>query len=267
MIDIGGIHMLKRIDEFAKRFKEICDMGWIESHRTGNDGGVGNTLEDLFNIVENNLQLPDYFEWELKSQRKTTSSLLTLFHLEPEPREAKIVSSILLPKYGWKHKLSGAKYSPNEMSFRATLNYTNYSDRGFKVNIDYNLKQIYITFDSSKISERHLSWKNEVNERVGLSELNPRPFWSFGVIANKLETKLKNLLYIQVDRQKIEGKEFFRYTNFEVYTNPTLDRFLNLVEKGYIYFDFDARTGHNHGTKIRIKPHLKNELYENHIHV
>ena len=65
------------------RLLEIKNMGWVANRRPGNAGGVGNTLEDLLDVAENNLQLPDFGEWELKSQRATTSSLLTLFHTEP----------------------------------------------------------------------------------------------------------------------------------------------------------------------------------------
>ena len=60
--------------------------------------GVGNTLEDLLGIVENNLPLPNAAEWELKCQRAKTSSLTTLLHSEPSPRAMKLVPSLLLPK-------------------------------------------------------------------------------------------------------------------------------------------------------------------------
>lgn len=67
------------------RLIEIKNSGWVANRRPGNVGGVGNTLEDLLDVAENNLQLPDFGAWELKSQRATTSSLLTLFHAEPKP--------------------------------------------------------------------------------------------------------------------------------------------------------------------------------------
>ena len=34
--------------------KDIRDQGWIPSGRKNNDGGFGNTLEDLLGIEENN---------------------------------------------------------------------------------------------------------------------------------------------------------------------------------------------------------------------
>ncbi|MBQ5478723.1 MAG: hypothetical protein IIT66_00730, partial [Acetobacter sp.] len=33
---------------------------------------------------ENNLPLPNAAEWELKCQRRQTTSLVTLFHIEPK---------------------------------------------------------------------------------------------------------------------------------------------------------------------------------------
>ena len=80
-----------------RRFKEISGMGWIKTKRPGNDGAVGNTLEDLLGIKENNLPLPNAAEWELKAQRKSTTSLTTLLHSEPSPQGARVVPSILLP--------------------------------------------------------------------------------------------------------------------------------------------------------------------------
>ena len=37
-----------------RALKDIRDQGWIPSGRKNNDGGVGNTLEDLLGIEENN---------------------------------------------------------------------------------------------------------------------------------------------------------------------------------------------------------------------
>lgn len=104
----------------------------LKNQRPGNAGGVGNTLEDLLDVAENNLQLPDFGDWELKSQRADTGSLLTLFHTEPQPRAAKIVPQILLLKYGWPHQEAGTTYPANERSFRQTINATAYSGCGRK---------------------------------------------------------------------------------------------------------------------------------------
>jgi hypothetical protein len=40
------------------------------------------------------------------------------------------------------------------------------------------------------------------------------------------------------------------------------DGFLKALEEGKILVDFDARTGHNHGTKFRMKQDALPMLYE-----
>ncbi|MEO0075921.1 MAG: MvaI/BcnI family restriction endonuclease [candidate division WOR-3 bacterium] len=70
-------------DDLILALKDIRKTGWIENAHPGNAGGVGNTLEDLLGIEENNLPIPNAAEWELKCQRSDTTSLITLFHSEP----------------------------------------------------------------------------------------------------------------------------------------------------------------------------------------
>ena len=95
-------------ESLIKALIEIRNRGWIPTERKNNDGGVGNTLEDLLGIEENNLPIPNAAEWEIKAQRKNTTALITLFHMEPSPRAYKFVPSILLPEFGWYHQKAGA---------------------------------------------------------------------------------------------------------------------------------------------------------------
>ena len=78
-------------ESLIEKLKELRNMGWIESGRHGNCGGVENTLEDFLGIEENNLPIPNAAEWELKCQRLNTTSLITLFHMEPSPTALKFV--------------------------------------------------------------------------------------------------------------------------------------------------------------------------------
>ena len=96
--------------ELIKKLVGLKKRGFVKNRRIGNYGGIGNTLEDYLGIEENNLPIANSREWELKTQRKSTSSLTTLFHVEPSPRALKIVPEIMLLKYGWKHKKAGSKY-------------------------------------------------------------------------------------------------------------------------------------------------------------
>ncbi len=251
-------------EKLIAKFKEIADLGWIENRRFGNHGGIGNTLEDLLGIEENNLPIPNAAEWELKAQKKNTSSLTTLFHSEPSPRAIKFVPSIFLPKYGWKHQNAGIKYPKTEMSFRQTIHGQSYSDRGFIVIVDRKNEKVLISFDSKKVDERHSEWLEIVKKNVGLKELNPQPYWGFDDLRHKAGTKLLNTFYVQADvkKDKKTKKEFYHYNKVLMLQKFSFEGFLKCLEEGNILVDFDARTGHNHGTKFRLRQNHFPDLYE-----
>jgi len=248
-----------------ERLKEIRAMGFVPNARHGNHGGIGNTLEDLLEIQENNLPLPNAAEWELKTQRLNTSSLTTLFHIEPSPRALRFVPQVLLLKYGWGHQSAGDRYGENEMSFRQTIHGLTSSDRGFKVFINKDEKKVLISFDSGSVDIRHADWLLSVKNRVGLGELDPQPYWGFDDLAAKARTKLLNTFYVQAAVKRVGDQEFYHYQKILQLSNFNFDNFLQGLVDGFVLVDFDARTGHNHGTKFRLKQTYFPQLYENHI--
>ena len=189
----------------------------------------------------------------LKCQRANTSSLITLFHLEPSPRAFRFVPKMLLPKYGWPHEEAGTKYPSDEMSFRQTIHGGTRSDRGFKVVIDRISRKVLISFDSKSVDVRHSAWLASVKRQVGLGELDPQPYWGFDDLFHKAGTKLLNCFYVQAEVKREAGQEFFSYTKILMLQEPSLNRLLSGLEQGDLLVDFDARTGHNHGTKFRLR--------------
>ena len=244
------------------KLKEISAMGFVPSVRKGNHGGIGNTLEDLLGIKENNLPIPNAAEWELKAQRLNSASLTTLFHIEPSPRAVRFVPQILLPLYGWPHQEDGKKYPKGEMSFRQTIHGNSRSDRGFKVVIDRKERKILISFDSKSVDIKHKSWLKQVKKRIGLGELNPQPYWGFNDLEHKAGTKLLNTFYVQAEVEAKRKKEYYHYTKVMMLQKFNFEKFLKALEEGNILVDFDARTGHNHGTKFRMKQNCLPSLYE-----
>lgn len=241
--------------------QDIRKMGWIENRRPGNDGGVGNTLEDLLGVTENNLPIPNAAEWELKTQRMDTSSLATLFHMEPSPTAYKFVPQILLPHYGWPHQKAGKKYPACEMSFRQTIRVGKYSDRGFTIILDRENGKVCVSFNADTVDEKHEEWKQNVEQQAGLAELSPQPYWGFDDLFYKVGTKLHNCFFIRAERKKEGSKEYFLYKEILVLRKLSQDRFIEAIAQGDVYIDFDARTGHNHGTKFRIRPNIIPHLY------
>lgn len=249
-------------EELIREIKQIAAQGWFVNARPGNDGGIGNTLEDLLGIEENNLPIPNAAEWELKCQRLGTSSLITLFHMEPSPRAAHLVPRMLLLYYGWPHEEAGTKYSPEELSFRQTINAIARTDRGFGLIVDRAQRRLLVSFDAKSVNPRHSYWLRTVEKRIGLGELNPQPYWGFDDLFHKAGTKLHNMFFVQAEVRQEGAKEYFRYSKLLILQKFSLEKFIEALEKGFLLVDFDARTGHNHGTKFRLRQDCWPDLYD-----
>lgn len=249
-------------DELIKKLKKLASKGFVPNGRFGNHGGIGNTLEDFLEITENNLPIPNATEWELKTQRANTSSLTTIFHMEPSPRAVGFVSRVFLPLYGWPHQEAGNRYGTSEMSFRQTIHGLSYSDRGFIVQTDRVAKKILVSFNAKKVGEKHYKWLAEVKKKVGLGELNPQPYWGLDNLEHTAGTKLLNCFYVQAQVKKENGKEFYWYNKVQMLQKFRVEGVLEALENGVMLIDFDARTGHNHGTKFRLRRNYLPVLYE-----
>lgn len=93
-------------------------------------------------------------------------------------------------------------------------------------------------------------------------QLNPQPYWGFDDLSNKAGTKLLNCFYVQTEVKKEDDRELYKYSKVMMLQKFNFDGFLNQIETGKILVDFDARTGHNHGTKFRMRQNCLPELYE-----
>lgn len=255
-------------EELIEVIRGICANGWYRSVKktrdTRNDGAVGNTLELLLGIKENNLPIPNAQEWELKGQRLHTTSLVTLKHIEPSPQGSKIVASVLLPLYGWKHKQAGKKYPQTEKSFRSTTSAKGYTNRGFRIVLDRQQSKVRFIFDAAQAataSPEISAWLTTVERRVGLGPLNLEPYWGLDDLRYEIGSKIKNCFYVVADSKIENGHEFFKYEKLFVLSGFMFDGFLQCVEDGSVLIDFDARTGHNHGTKFRIRQGHWQKLY------
>src|SRR3972149_12042807 len=91
------------IKELVEKLKTIKDLGYVKTTRA-HQGGVGNTLEDLLDIPENNLRLPDLGEIEIKAKRFDSQSMLTLSSRAPKPRG---VNRVLFENYKYINEKDG----------------------------------------------------------------------------------------------------------------------------------------------------------------
>ena len=216
----------------------------------------------MLGIEENNLPIPNASEWELKTQRKNTPSLVTLFHMEPSPKALKVVP-YLLTNFGWKHDEAGNKYPDDERSFRQTLSYHNITSRGFDIDINDEDKKIFVTFDFDAISSDLADYKATLLKRNNkFLDSAHTPYWGFNDVFHKAGVKLKNCFYVIADEKTENGKHFIKYETILMLADFKIENLISAIKNKNLYIDFDARTGHNHGTKFRLKANKFSELYQ-----
>ena len=224
--------MIATLEDFVKEYKAIKEMGWIRTHRSG-PTGIGKTLEDLLGIPENNHDEPDFGDYELKSCRINSQSMLTIFTKTPQPARA---NTYLRKKYGY----SSDAYNNDEKVLHSTLTAARF------VPIADTGRSLKIVCDESKIS---IASDLEV-ENV---------FWDKKALRTAFEKKYKGkFIYAKaLNRGSGSDEEFWFQDAYEV-SGFDYDALIKLLEEGKLYIDLrigqyrDGRT-HDHGTGFRIR--------------
>lgn len=141
--------------QFRNIFLKIKNMGFVKSHRSHNTG-IGKTFEDLVGVKENNLQDVDFMNLiEIKSKRKKSESMLTLFTKSPD--NPKNSNTYLREKYGMTEEGTGQKL--HHTTITAT-EFNQFGDKyGFKLECDDAGEKLRILIQdrvTHKIIERNI---------------------------------------------------------------------------------------------------------------
>lgn len=239
-------------EKMIARFRAVKAMGYIPSHRT-NDTGIGKTFEDCVGVIENNIDAPDLFGFEIKAHRENSSSYVTLFTKAPSFPDG--ANAILKTKFG-------TPYENNPLLNR--LHTSMFADKGntyenkysFQLFIDKEKEQILI-----QVTDLHTG--NLLDNSVG---------YTFADIKDVLTKKLENLFYVSARSDKKGRKEKFLFHKAEIYQHPSIERFIQLLQEGKIMYDIrigsyqsGASYGkpHDHGSGFRIMPQSLKELFSN----
>ena len=70
-----------------------------------------------------------------------------------------------------------------------------------------------------------------------------------------------NAFYVEVETRRSQGREVFRIEHVSTLQGFNTAGFVDAIEAGGVAIDFDARTRHNHGTKLRLREHMLPKLY------
>ena len=228
---------MKTFDELVDGIKELKKRGFIKTHRSGNTG-IGKTLEDELGIEENNFAGPDGITTELKSGRKNSPSMLTLFTKSPDPHG---INSKLLKSFGYPGKNGKLKLhsTVNALEFNTLKGKT-----GFKIEIK--------------------------DDKVNLVSKNKSlvPYWKKETIQKSFEKKYKELLYVKAESQGSGSNEEFHFNEAWLMKGFDFDNFIKLLKNGEIKVDirigqYEDGRPHDHGTGFRIFPDKLDLCFKN----
>lgn len=221
---------MKTLDEAVDRLRELKAMGYVKTHRSG-PTGIGKTLEDLLGIEENNIAIANTTFAEIKSARKGSQSMLTLFTKAPLPDEA---NARMLGKYGYVTLSSKGRKVLHTTTWATGYNSLR-GQRGFKVHVvPGKLALISVT-----------------REELG--------YWDEVILKDAFEKKLHHVLYVLADGRGKSGNEEFWFNEVWLLSGFNFHGFTVAVNEGVVCIDTrigqypDGRP-HDHGTGFRVLP-------------
>lgn len=237
----------------VERFQAVKRLGFVPSARNHNTG-IGKTFEDYIGVVENNIDKPDLYGFEIKSQRELSSSYVTLFTKAPTfPKRA---NAMLKDRFG-------IAYPDNEV-----------------------LKKLHVSMFATKYSLaygkyyfRLINDKENAVVRIGIFDpldnrlLDMSAGYTYASIDTILRRKLKSLFYVSAETTLVGLTEHFHFNRAEIFTEPSIQRFLKLIDEGVIMYDIrigSYKSGrnygkaHDHGSGFRILEQNMHLLFENH---
>jgi len=239
--------------EFQLKIAQINRMGYVQSHRQG-PTGIGKTLEDLLGITENNIAGPDFSIYELKTGRKESVSMITLFTKAPMPPNA---NKRLLEVFGYVQRKVARDYKQLSLTGEAI-------DQS---RIPIADKELHTTVDALKPNSVGLQLGIRENRLYIENDKNVEAYWDNNILRETFEQKYHKLIYVLADHKIENSKEHFWYNEAFLLDGFSFKRFSELVVEGKLKVDIrighypDGRL-HDHGTGFRILPKYLPQCFE-----
>lgn len=235
----------KDLEEFIKEYLQICDEGFIKSHRA-NDTGIGKTLEDLLHIEENDSQAPDFADYELKAHRiNGSNSMTTLVTISPDVK-------------GANNKL------------REDFGYVTEDSNGLKI-----LHATLTTGNETGENALGLMFKDDKLYITSSGRPIDYAYYSFGSIAKGLKSKYPTgkAVFAEAISRGPRNDEELHYVRATLATGLNMNNFFEMIQDGRIKYDIrlgvyktpnrpEYGRSHDHGSGFRIFPKDTKYLFD-----
>ena len=148
-------------------------------------------------------------------------------------------------------------------------------------NRDYKVFKMCVNgykYTNLGLSKRAKLYVNREQEKIEFfaetsrgRDLNVNVSWSFDLLRERIDWKLKYLVVVLANNKFVNDDEYFKYSEIYFYKMKDFDTFLWLIENGAItitfnidFFKSGRRMGqvYDHGTCFSISYSYINELYE-----
>lgn len=197
------------LSELLDHYDEIHSRGWIDTLRSG-DTGIGYTFETLAGIEENNDQNADYkgieIKCKLKKDARSSAGKINLFQMAP----------------AWSHKAKGI-------------------DRLRKIGIA-DSAGAYSCYSQVTPIANNLGLRLLVQPPLGDIDLHWHQDklggWSREKLEQRLAMKHSRAAFIKAESRPHNGRVQYRYNEFVYCEQPDIGRFIDMVGKRRIVFEF-----------------------------
>lgn len=243
---------MNTIKEFGTKFKKIKEMEWIKSisHDTSS---VGLTFEKLLGKKIDQSSKPDFYDIEIKCKLKDAyhNQFITLFNANPDnqPGEPERIRKL----YGYPDK-DYKQFKVFNISIYGNYKMHLSNHLFFNININYKEEMIYLNI----IDKQHLNTDTQTS-------------WSFSLLKEKIEQKIKLLAFIEVEKKKHLNTNYYKYNKATIYKFKDFGAFLKLIEENKIRITFKVGirknkdrlgTSYNHGIGFDLRIDSIEELFQ-----
>ena len=240
--------MNNNFTKLHEEINKIKQLGWIPCNHQ-NYGAAGLKLEKLLNINTGNFEIPDYYDIELKTKKSMKEENITLFCATPDKYLFEIKR--LYDLYGY--------FEENNLEYKILFK------RLRQGKLCYISNNAYFTIKVDKKKEKvYLLVYNKMHNIID------ETYWSFDVLKEKLERKMKYLCYVKTINKYINNQLYIKYENDYYFELKSFECFIDLIEQGYINivirigtFKQGRRKGqiHDHGTGFCINEKNLEKLF------
>lgn len=214
---------MKTLEEFSYEFNKIKEKGFIKSKYNG-DRAVGNLLESLLNIKENNSKNSDLFIGDLKATDVNSTSLQTLMTCDYRAWQFK--TKEILEKYGYLDE------ETELTALRTTFKHTP-NNRGF----------YYDANDDEFLYVKHID---------GTTILK----WSWELLSTRFQKKLHGILKVYAESEEREDGKYFHYLDYHILNCKDSKKLKTAYQScSNLYIDIRCSYKYNKKGKLFLKNH------------